>query len=135
MNAPDAGVWPIAGATAPKVKPPANAAPPFRNSLRAGRFEPMGLSFADEPTRESLPRSRKYTPVSGSNRAQSGVPLDLACHASQHCVELSDDCTPKKIRPGQKSFMKADGSEKRQLTDSLWEDSMPRFVPSTGRVT
>ena len=50
----------------------------------------MGFSFADEPTRKSLPRSREYTPVSGSNRAQSGVPLDLACHASQHCVEVSD---------------------------------------------
>jgi hypothetical protein len=30
-------------------------------------------------------------------------------------------------------MMNADGSEKRQLTDSLWEDSMPRFVPKTGR--
>jgi hypothetical protein len=29
---------------------------------------------------------------------------------------------------GQIFIMKADGSEKRQLTDSLWEDSMPRFV-------
>jgi Tol biopolymer transport system component len=36
---------------------------------------------------------------------------------------------------GQIFMMKADESEKRQLTDSLWEDSMPRFVPSTGRVT
>jgi hypothetical protein len=26
--------------------------------------------------------------------------------------------------------MKADGSDTRQLTDSLWEDSMPRFVPA-----
>ena len=26
-------------------------------------------------------------------------------------------------------IMKADGTEKRQLTDSPWEDSMPRFVP------
>ena len=26
-------------------------------------------------------------------------------------------------------MMKADGSEKRQLTDSPWEDGMPRFVP------
>lgn len=31
---------------------------------------------------------------------------------------------------GQIFMMKADGSEKRQLTDSLWEDAMPRFVPS-----
>lgn len=30
---------------------------------------------------------------------------------------------------GQIFIMKADGSEKRQLTDSLWEDAMPRFVP------
>jgi hypothetical protein len=26
--------------------------------------------------------------------------------------------------------MNADGSGKRQLTDSLWEDSMPRYVPT-----
>ena len=32
---------------------------------------------------------------------------------------------------GQIFIMKADGSEKRQLTDSLWEDAMPRFVPRT----
>ena len=25
--------------------------------------------------------------------------------------------------------MKADGTEKRQLTDSHWEDAMPCFVP------
>jgi hypothetical protein len=48
----DGGVWPIAGAAAPKVKPLANAAPLFRKSLRAGRFESMRLSF-----------SREYTPV------------------------------------------------------------------------
>ncbi len=30
---------------------------------------------------------------------------------------------------GQIFIMKADGSETRQLTDSLWEDSMPQFVP------
>jgi hypothetical protein len=29
--------------------------------------------------------------------------------------------------------MNADSSEKRQLTDSLWEDSMPRFVPGAGK--
>src|ERR1700704_751856 len=50
MNATDAGGWPIAGAAAPKVKPPASAAPLLRNSLRAGRFESMGLSLLDEPT-------------------------------------------------------------------------------------
>ena len=31
---------------------------------------------------------------------------------------------------GQIFIMKADGSDKRQLTDSLWEDSMPTFVPT-----
>lgn len=31
---------------------------------------------------------------------------------------------------GQIFMMKAEGSDKRQLTDSLWEDAMPRFVPS-----
>ncbi len=30
-------------------------------------------------------------------------------------------------------MMKADGTEKRQLTDSLWEDSMPCFVPKAKR--
>ena len=30
---------------------------------------------------------------------------------------------------GQIFIMNADGSEKRQLTDSLWEDAMPSFVP------
>src|SRR5438445_4870422 len=85
------GSWPSAGAAAPRVKPPANVAPLFRSSRRLKRFEPIGLSFADEPKRKSLSRSRKYTPVSGSNRAQSGVPLDLPCHASQHCLGVSDE--------------------------------------------
>ncbi len=31
-------------------------------------------------------------------------------------------------------MMKADGTEKRQLTDSPWEDSMPCFVPQKDRV-
>ncbi|NOT64077.1 MAG: hypothetical protein HOP19_28010 [Acidobacteria bacterium] len=31
-------------------------------------------------------------------------------------------------------MMKADGTEKRQLTDSPWEDSMPCFVPKAERV-
>ena len=34
-----------AGATAPTVKPLANAAPPFRNSRRATRFQAIGLSL------------------------------------------------------------------------------------------
>src|SRR5438105_4478654 len=59
------GSWPSAGAAAPRVKPPANVAPLFRSSRRLTRFEPIGLSFADEPKRKSLTRSRKYTPVSG----------------------------------------------------------------------
>src|ERR1700730_9882597 len=75
------GSWPSAGAAAPRVRPPSTVAPLFRSSRRLKRFEPIGLSFADEPKRQSLARSRKYTPVSGSNRAQSGVPLNLACHA------------------------------------------------------
>lgn len=29
-------------------------------------------------------------------------------------------------------IMRADGSDKRQLTDSPWEDGMPRFVPTAG---
>jgi Tol biopolymer transport system component len=31
-------------------------------------------------------------------------------------------------------IMKADGTEQRQLTDSRWEDAMPRFVPKTGQL-
>ncbi len=31
-------------------------------------------------------------------------------------------------------MMKADGTEKRQLTDSLWEDAMPCFVPKAERI-
>src|SRR5216684_2127476 len=57
------GSWPSAGAAAPRVKPPANVAPLFRSSRRLKRFEPIGLSLADEPKRKSLSRSRKYTPV------------------------------------------------------------------------
>src|SRR6266849_2772920 len=55
MNFSAPGVWPfpgvspIAGATAPNVKPPANAAPLLRNPLR---LDFMGLSFAHE-----LPRN------------------------------------------------------------------------------
>src|SRR5262252_3849323 len=56
--------WPSAGAAAPRVKPPANVAPLFRSCRRLKRFEPIGLSFADERKRKSLPRSRKYTRVS-----------------------------------------------------------------------
>src|SRR5260221_10569013 len=63
------GSWPSAGAAAPRVKPPANVAPLLRSSRRLKRFEPIGLSFADQPQRKSLTRSRKYTPVSGPNRA------------------------------------------------------------------
>jgi hypothetical protein len=48
----------------------------------------MGLSFSDEPTWNRFPAVESIRPVSGSNRAQSGVPFDLACHASQH-VALS----------------------------------------------
>jgi hypothetical protein len=59
------GSWPSAGAAAPRVKPPANVAPLFRSSRRLKRFERIGLSFADEPKRKTLTRSRKYTPVSG----------------------------------------------------------------------
>jgi hypothetical protein len=30
-------------------------------------------------------------------------------------------------------IMRADGTDKKQLTDSPWEDGMPRFVPKPGR--
>src|SRR5712672_3369062 len=63
------GPWPSAGAAAPRVKPPANVAPLFRSSRRLKRFEPIGLSFADEPKRKSRSRSREYTPVPGPTAA------------------------------------------------------------------
>src|SRR5258706_12352780 len=79
------GSWPSAGAAAPSVKPPANVAPLFRSSRRLKRFEPIGLSFADQPRRKSLTRSRKYTPVSGPNRA-------------------SDETTSSSVRRGDHEF-------------------------------
>src|SRR5204863_4654504 len=55
------GSWPSAGAAAPRVKPPANVAPLFRSSRRLTRFEPIGLSFADQPKREiAFPKSKVY---------------------------------------------------------------------------
>src|SRR5580765_798807 len=73
--ADDAGVWPIAGVTAPKVKPPANAAPPFRNSLRAGRFEPIGLSFADELPEHRFPAAEVYAHVGVQSSTVRSAPL------------------------------------------------------------
>src|SRR5882724_3809836 len=70
------GSWPSAGAAAPRVKPPANVAPLFRSSRRLKRFEPIGLSFADEPKRKSLPKSRVYARL-GAQSSKSGVPVDL----------------------------------------------------------
>src|SRR5262249_35494237 len=49
---PVSGDWALAGATAPNVKPPANAAPLLRNPRRS---DFMGRSFADEPGKKSLP--------------------------------------------------------------------------------
>lgn len=31
---------------------------------------------------------------------------------------------------GQLFIMNADGSDKRRITDSIWEDSTPQYVPS-----
>src|SRR6516162_10027729 len=56
------GAWPSAGAAPPKVKPPANVAPLFRSSRRLRRFEPIGLSFADEPKRNRLPEVESIRP-------------------------------------------------------------------------
>ena len=59
----DSGVcWaPIAGAAAPNVKPPANAAPFLSSALRFSGFEPMRLSFEDEAN-EEIACGREYTP-------------------------------------------------------------------------
>jgi len=56
---------PIAGAAAPNVKPPANAAPLLSSDLRFSGFEPMRLSFADEAN-EEIACGRKYTPIAAS---------------------------------------------------------------------
>src|SRR4051812_45036809 len=60
----DSGVcWaPFAGAAAPNVKPPANAAPFLSSALRFSGFEPMRVSFADEANEERL-RPRVYARV------------------------------------------------------------------------
>jgi hypothetical protein len=56
---------PMAGAAAPRVKPPASAALLLRSSLRFSDFEPMSLSFADEAN-EEIARKREYTPIPAS---------------------------------------------------------------------
>src|SRR5262249_45494063 len=60
------GAWPMAGAAAPN-KPPTNAALPFRNSLRADRFEPMGLSLecAENRVREAYARLARIVKIIG----------------------------------------------------------------------
>src|SRR5438094_1877104 len=63
------GSWPSAGAAAPSVKPPANVAPLFRSSRRLKRFEPIDLSFADDPKRKSLSRVESIRPSRGPTPA------------------------------------------------------------------
>src|SRR5262245_17398054 len=65
----EACVWAMAGATAPRVKPPANAAPLFRNALRAPGFEAMCLSFADRSTTNRAPEAESIRP---SERSPAG---------------------------------------------------------------
>src|SRR5687767_5070785 len=60
----EAGPWASAGVTAPTVKPLANAAPPFRKSRRAGRFQAIGLSLMSLRRNGFL--ASKYTPFRGS---------------------------------------------------------------------
>jgi len=57
--APEAGVWPLAGATAPRVKPPANVAPCLRSSRRSSRFEPIAAP-SEKWGPWGIPRSRVY---------------------------------------------------------------------------
>src|SRR5262245_7694169 len=64
---PFPGVWPIAGATAPNVKPPANAAPLLRNPLRS---DLMGVSFADELPRNRFLPIERIVPRTRSERGQ-----------------------------------------------------------------
>src|SRR5690349_17493528 len=60
-GAGEAGPWAAAGVRAPAVRPLASAAPPLRNSRRAGRFQAIGLSLLS-PRRNAYRRS-KYTPL------------------------------------------------------------------------
>src|SRR5215203_1958140 len=53
---------PIAGAAAPRVKPPANAAPFLSSALRFSGFEPMRLSFEDEAQRGNRSAAESIRP-------------------------------------------------------------------------
>src|SRR5436853_4909645 len=85
------GSWPSAGAAAPRVKPQANVAPLFRSSRRLKRFEPIGLSFTDEPKRKSLTEVESIRPSRGpieQVRSALGPPLSrfAALSWSERCA-------------------------------------------------
>src|SRR5215212_8088960 len=65
----------------PNVNPPANAAPPFRSSLRLVRFEPISSSFQSGFL--SMTRGRNHVPAHGSIRP-------LPSLASAHEQKLAD---------------------------------------------
>src|SRR6266566_886483 len=80
------GSWPSAGAAAPRVKPPANVAPLFRSSRRFKRFEPIGLSFADEPQEIADPKSKVYARLRAQS-SKSGVSFREVVVRSSHATD------------------------------------------------
>src|SRR5262245_13889052 len=86
------GVWPIAGATAPRVIPPANAAPPLSSSRRSRRFEAIDAPPTDEADKKvGCRRSRVYADqgMHGWNRRYRFEAVSRPCHASAPtCVPM-----------------------------------------------
>jgi len=74
-DAGEAGPWAAAGATAPTVKPLAKAAPRFRNSRRAGRFQAIGLSLMS--LREECVLAVEVYARRGSDSAPAGTAVEI----------------------------------------------------------
>src|SRR5436190_7823486 len=86
------GVWPIAGATAPRVIPPANAAPPLSSSRRSRRFEAIDAPPTDEADKKgSSHRSRVYADqgMHGWNRRYRFEAVSRPCeHQPRTCMPM-----------------------------------------------
>src|SRR5262245_13454411 len=81
-----ADCWaPIAGAAAPKVNPPATAAPLLRSCLRFSGFEPMRRSFGNEAS-EEIACSREYMPIPRRSWRIAGVTCGYQTRSSETTV-------------------------------------------------
>ena len=93
----------------------------FRNSLRPGRFEPMGLSFADEGTRKSLPRVESIRPSTHFVRQTTYASTQPSFTHRRRASRRGDASGTMAHRPGGGSSLpKASGS----LT--IWKSSCRR---------